>query len=163
MPTIHYITLLLLISVFTHFQAQANTEVEKELAAFWQEAEKTVATGDFDGYSATFHSDAILVSDIAKTSYPIANALTRWKQGFDDTKAGNMKAGVTFKFTSSLLSNTTAHQTGYFYYYSIGSQGKKSPFIAHFEALLVKQNGKWQIMMERHIKQVEQQVWDSIN
>lgn len=162
MPAIHYLTLLLLISVFTHFHAQAKTTVEKELATFWQQAEQTVANGDFEGYSATFHPNAILVSDIASTSYPISKALTRWQQGFDDTKAGKMKAGVSFKFTQSLVSENTAHQTGYFYYYSINDKGKKSPFIAHFEALLMKSEGKWQIMMERHIKQVELGVWQSI-
>ncbi|MDO6428728.1 hypothetical protein Q4489_17095 [Thalassotalea sp. 1_MG-2023] len=162
MPVIHYIALLLLLSVFTHFKAQANTTVEKELAEFWQQAEQTVTQGDFVGYSATFHENAVLVSDIAKTSYPIDKALTRWKKGFDDTKAGKMKAGVSFKFTQSLVSDNTAHQTGYFYYYSIDSQGQKSPFIAHFEALLMKSNGKWQIMMERHIKQVDLQAWRSL-
>ncbi|MGD2123925.1 MAG: hypothetical protein PVJ76_19395, partial [Gemmatimonadota bacterium] len=33
-----------------------------ELDAFWAEVSRTVAEGDFEGYAATYHEDAVLVS-----------------------------------------------------------------------------------------------------
>lgn len=163
MPILTYIKTLLVVSFFAHFSLSAKEQVLQELDAYWQYMATTVSQGDFEGYASTFHPDAVFVTDIVNTSYPIGNALARWQQGFVDTKAGKMQAGVDFKFTQSLVSENTAHQTGYFYYYSIDSQGKKTPFIAYFKALLVKKSGKWQMMMEHHIKQVDQQIWDNIN
>lgn len=148
-----------LCSLFSY--AQPN--IDKELNNFWRFAEKTVADGNFDGYAKTFASDAVLVSDIKQTSYPIAKAFARWKPGFEETKAGKIKASVSFKFTDSFVSDTTAHQTGYFNYQTQDKSGRKTQFIAKFEALLVKQNGQWAIVMERHMKQVSEQEWHALN
>ena len=74
---------------------------KQELDAFWEEASRTVEEGDFEGYANTFHPDAILVNGISGNSYPISNALQGWKQGFDDTKAGEMKASVEFRFQNA--------------------------------------------------------------
>lgn len=162
MGMLKYLKVITLLSLLFHFSTNANNTTENELEQFWQQAQKTIIAGDFDGYAATFADNGILVSDIAKTSYPISKALARWKKGFDDTKAGKMQAGVSFKFTSSLVSENTAHQSGYFYYYSIDDKGKKSPFIAKFEALLSKSSGQWKIVMERHIQQVDITIWNSL-
>lgn len=162
MPILQCLKMITLLSLLVQFSSYASDTAEKELKQFWQEAEQTVSSGDFQGYAATFDADAIMVSDIAKTSYPISKALARWQQGFDDTKAGKMKAGVSFKFTQSLVSENTAYQTGYFYYYSINKKGEKSPFIAKFEALLSKQSGQWKVVMERHIEQVDLATWQAL-
>lgn len=162
MPILQCLKIITLLTLLVHFSSFASETAEKELKQFWQGAELTVVSGDFEGYAATFDTDAIMVSDIAETSYPLSKALARWQQGFDDTKAGKMKAGVSFKFTQSLISENTAHQTGYFYYYSIDDKGKKSPFIAKFEALLSKSSGKWLVVMERHIEQVDLATWQAL-
>ena len=154
--------LISILSLLAFFSFASQADTEQELQQFWQDAAKTVISGDFDGYAATFAQDAILVSDIAKTSYPISQALSRWQKGFNETKAGKIKAGVSFKFTSSLISDKTAHQSGYFYYFSDNGKGELSPFIAQFEALLIKKADKWQVIMERHIKQVDLATWQSI-
>ena len=85
------------------------------LDAFWAELSRTVAEGDYEGYAATYHPDAVLVSGLARTSYPISRALVDWKQGFDDTKAGTIKAAVEFRFTQRISDATTAHETGIFH------------------------------------------------
>ena len=140
----------------------ASNDVEQELILYWQESSHSVASGDFDSYKATFHPEAILVTDIANKSYPIGQAFSRWQQGFDDTKSGKMSAGVEFRFSKSLLGATSAHQTGMFFYYSIDEKGQRSDFIANFEALLIKHNGKWQMIMERHISQATKAEWDAL-
>ena len=135
---------------------------EPEVDAFWAKMSKTVAEGDFEGYSALYHEDAILVSGFSENSYPIANALSGWKKGFDDTKAGEMKAGVEFRFSQRLLSETTAHDTGIFRYWSQNEGGEPQVFIAHFEGLLVKKEGKWLLMMEYQISQATEEEWEAL-
>lgn len=129
-------------SVFSSDQGQVDT-----LNAFWEEASRVVAEGDFNAYKASYHEDAVLVSTSAKTSYPISQALIKWEQGFNDTRAGNLVASVEFRFTQRLHDATTAHETGIFHYSAIPVDGEPSEAYVHFEALLVNKNG-WKTVME---------------
>jgi len=118
-----------------------------ELDAFWAEVSRTVAEGDFAGYAATYHADAILVSGARATSYPIASALRGWEQGFVDTSAGKTQASVEFRFTHRLNDETTAHETGIFHYTARPTGGELTEQYLHFEALLVRKDG-WKMLME---------------
>ncbi len=131
-----------------------------DLDAFWAELSRTVAEGDFEGYAATYHEDAILVSGISQTSYPIAQALDGWKQGFLDTADGKMKAGVEFRFTQRLSDATTAHETGMFHYWVVDGDGVRSDSFVHFEGLLVNKGG-WKMMMEYQKSQATEAEWDA--
>ena len=153
-------TLFLLISLTS--LAFADDKIIAELDATWAQLAKTVAEGDFEGYKKGYHGDAILVSGLSKNSYPIAGALSGWKQGFIDTKAGKMTAAVDFHFTQRLHDKTTAHETGMFRYYTVDKQGKRSEFIAHMNALLIKKEGKWLIMMEYQKSQMTRAEWDAL-
>jgi ketosteroid isomerase-like protein len=108
------ISLPLLFSLFLVQPADPTSEVD----ALWSAMSATVASGDFEGYSALYHEDAVLVNGISGESYPIADALEGWKQGFIDTKAGKMTASVEFRFSERLHSENTAHDTGIFHYTS---------------------------------------------
>ena len=132
-----------------------------ELDAYWLEVGRTVAEGDFEGYSATYHPDAILVSMASDNSYPIADALAGWKPGFDDAKAGKQSAGVEFRFSQRLLSETTAHDTGIFRYHFKPEGGEEVVQHIHFEALLVKKDG-WLMMMEYQKTPATQAEWDAL-
>ena len=88
------------------------------------------------------------VSGSKKTSQPLADALKRWRREFDATKSGEMKARVQFKFSQRFGDATTAHETGMFLYSATGADGKETREYIHFEALLVKREGSWQILME---------------
>lgn len=120
----------------------------KQLDAYWAEVSRAVGTGDFAAYEATCHPEGVLVSGSKKTSSPLADALKRWKKELDTTKSGEMKAGVDFKFSQRLGDATTAHETGMFFYSAVGSDGKETHDYIHFEALLVKRDGRWMIVME---------------
>jgi hypothetical protein len=74
---------LLLLSGAAALPVQA--QVTAELDRYWAEVSRTVAEGDFEGYSATYHPDAVLVSLGSGNSYPISRALAGWKNGFDQT------------------------------------------------------------------------------
>ena len=133
-----------------------------ELDAYWAEVSRSVNQGDFQAYKATCHPKAVLVSGTKQLSYPLAQALNRWKTEFDDTKAGEIKASVEFRFSHRFGDTQTAHESGVFLY----TQKKKNAeaiqeYIA-FEILLIKENGKWQTLMEYQIKAVPKEAWDKI-
>lgn len=131
-----------------------------DLEAFWAELSRTVGEGDFEGYAATYHPDAILVSGPSETSYPIAQALDGWQQGFTDTKSGKMEAGVEFRFTKRLSDGATAHETGMFHYWIVDAEGQRTDQIVHFEALLINKGG-WKMMMEYQKTPATQEEWEA--
>jgi len=138
--------------------SHAFADTKTELDTFWAEVSRTVIEGDFDGYSATYHPDAVLVSQASNTSYPIASALKGWHQGFVETAAGHVKANVEFRFTSRINDDTTAHETGIFHYSAIPEDGDATDQYVHFEALLVKKDG-WKMMMEYQQTPATQEEW----
>lgn len=120
----------------------------KQLDGYWAEVSNAVGSGDFTAYEATCHPEGVLVSGSKKTSSPLADALKRWKKEFEATKSGEMKASVEFKFSQRLGDATTAHETGMFLYSATGADGKETREYIHFEALLVKHDSRWKIVME---------------
>jgi hypothetical protein len=131
------------------------------LNAYWTEVARAVGSGDFEAYRATCHEAGVLVSGAKKTSYPLALALERWKQGFLDTRAGRMQATVHFRFSQRWGDTTTAHETGIFRYATSDASGQGTTNYVHFEALLSKQ-GTWKILMEYQKGPATQDDWDRL-
>ncbi|MED6299990.1 MAG: hypothetical protein VX860_07850 [Verrucomicrobiota bacterium] len=145
--------------------AQSGTGSEeriKELDAYWAEVSRSVREGDFQGYKATCHEEGVLVSGTNNSSYPLSDALARWKKDFTATKEGKIKASVEFRFSQRIGDTTTAHETGIFLY-SNGDPGEnsKDEYI-HFQALLVKRKGSWKIMMEYQKSKASQAEWNEL-
>lgn len=122
-----------------------SAQTTAELDAFWAEVSRTVESGDFEGYSATYHPDAIVI--FGDATQPIAAALAGWEAGFDDTRTGLVEASVGFRFSERRNDATTAHETGIFRYEASSPADDGSVQYVHFEALLVKKDG-WKMMME---------------
>ncbi|MBL9134361.1 MAG: hypothetical protein JNK85_00770 [Verrucomicrobiales bacterium] len=133
-----------------------------ELDAYWGAVSRSVREGDFEGYRATCHEEGVLVSGTSKTSYPLAQALERWKPGFLDTRAGNMTASVEFRFSQRLGDATTAHETGIFRYATTDATGQAKTNFVHFEALLVKRT-TWKILMEYQKGPATLADWEHLN
>jgi len=136
-----------------------------ELDQYWAELSRTVREGDFDGYAATYHKDAVCVFTTGqkKLSSPIDEQLEKWKPGFVDSKSGKTQSNVTFRFSQRVGSPTTAHETGIFYFTSRDKEGKViSGGMVHFESLLVKRNGKWLTLMEYQKSKATQAEWDAL-
>ena len=144
------------------FPVFANEKTLAELDAAWAEMERAVMSGDFIAYQAAYHGDAVLVSGFSNTSYPIATAMKRWKQGFEDTKAGKVTVSLEFKLSKRFHDETTAHETGMFRYATIDSNGKEDVFIAHLDALFVKKSGKWLMMMEFQKSKASADEWAAL-
>ena len=118
-----------------------------ELDRFWTELSRTVSEGDFEGYAELYHPDAVLVMQ-GQGTVRIAEALAGWKQLFDDTHEGKAMAGVEFRFLRRLNDATTAHEAGMFRYTFEPEEGDDAVSLVRFEALLVKTDGRWLMVME---------------
>ena len=133
-----------------------------ELDAYWKEVSRAVNQGDFSAYKSTFHEKAVFVTGAKRLSYPIGQALNRWKTEFDDTKAGDIEASVDFRFGHRYGDTQTAHESGIFLYTQKKKDAEPVAEYYAFEALLVKENGKWLTMMEYQIKPMTKEDWDKI-
>ncbi len=137
-------------------------EIDK---SYWSQISRTVKEGDFEGYKATCHENAVLVTTTGKNkqSYPMTAALARWKQGFLDTKQGKQMDNVSFRFSQRIGDETTAHETGIFYFTSHDSTGKLiAESYTHLEALLVKRGDKWVCLMEYQKSKATREEWDAL-
>ncbi|WP_223032990.1 nuclear transport factor 2 family protein [Hanstruepera marina] len=152
--------------VLPSFEINPDSLRIAELDKYWEALSKTVSDGDFEGYGAAYHPDAVVIFATGpnKTSVPLAKALAGWKQGFDDTKAGKNKAGVTFRLSQRIGDDTTAHETGIFNYWTSDANGDNKQEIAvHFEMLLVKKDGKWLGVMEYQKDPATEEEWEALS
>lgn len=140
--------------------AWVSAQTVAELDAYWSDVSRTVAEGDFDGYSRLYHRDAVLVDLGSRTSYPIAQALVGWEQGFSDTRAGKALASVAFRFTQRLHDETTAHETGIFRYTLKTGDADETIAFVHFEGLLVRSAGAWMMLMEYQKEPATKEEWE---
>lgn len=136
-----------------------RAQVTHELDAYWAEISRTVAEGDFAGYSATYHPDAVVIFGLA--TQPISEALAGWEQGFVDTKAGRATSSVSFRFSERRNDATTAHETGIFRFAAGTATGAGNPQYVHFEALIVKRDG-WKMLMEYQKGPATETEWNAL-
>ncbi|MFK7850782.1 MAG: family 16 glycoside hydrolase [Akkermansiaceae bacterium] len=134
----------------------------KQLDAYWAEVSRAVNEGDFEAYEATCHPKAVLVSGTKKTSYPLAQALLRWNKEFEDTKAGEISASVDFRFSKRYGDDTTAYENGVFLYTQTPKSGEAKAEYIGFEALLVKEDDRWKVMMEYQREVLTKKEWDAL-
>lgn len=139
-----------------------TTQRLRELDECWSRISQAVTEGDFDAYQATCHPLGILVSGNKNMSQPLSTALARWKQEFIDTKSGAMKARVEFRFSQRIGDATTAFETGIFRYESQRQGAEPKVEYVRMEALLLKENGRWQIMMEHQRESATEQEWQAL-
>ena len=171
--TILIISIILLASIGTTYANSTSNNIETandslrlaELDLFWVELSRTVREGDFEGYKATYHDDAVVVFTAGKnkTSVSIAKALENWQQNFTDTKTGKKQDNVEFRLSQRVGGETTAHETGIFLFTSNDSSGKEitKQFI-HFEMLFVKLNNTWYGLMEYQKSYATEEEWKSL-
>jgi len=148
------------------FQASAlpspDTTALDELNAYWAKVSRAVNEGDFMAYQETCHEQGIIISGTKQSSYPLSQALARWKTDFERTKSGEVKSSVDFRFSHRYRDATTAHESGVFRY--VGPQKGAEPvtdYIA-FEALLTRQNGTWKILMEHQKGSATESDWNAV-
>ena len=142
----------------------ADPEVARlaELDAYWAEVSRSVKAGDFAAYQAGCHEKAVLVSGTKRISYPLNQALARWKKEFDDTRAGQRESSVEFRFAHRFGDTSTAHESGFFLYSSRDAGDEAKQEYVEFEALLVREQGAWKILMEYQKAKADKAAWDAL-
>ena len=163
MKVIQLLAVQLLAFVFVATAAADDGKREKELDDYWQNVSAAVAAGEFESYAATMHPEGVLVNGIKGTSMPLKQALARWKEGIDATKAGELSASVEFRLKHRYGDETTAHETGIFLYSTQKPGEELKKVYIHFEALLTKKEGKWRILMEYQKAQATVEQWQALN
>jgi hypothetical protein len=141
----------------------AEAQIVAELDAYWAALSRTVAEGDFEGYGAAFHPDGVLVSMNSGTSQLNSTFMVGAEPEFAANREEGASASVEFRFTQRLHDEVTAHETGIFRYANTPSGGTGRVAFVHFDALLVKKNGKWLMLMEYQRQRTTQQEWDDLN
>jgi len=152
-------------SFLVSVETQRDSSRITELNRYWQELAQTVRDGNFDGYAATYHEDAIVVFATGKnkTSVPLSKALAGWKEGFQKTKEGKQKDDVEFRFSQRIGDKTTAHETGIFRFTSRETNGKLiAEYILHFEMLLIKRGNRWYGIMEHQKNVATEEEWEAL-
>lgn len=144
------------------FLVNSQPDPSPGVNAYWAEVSRTVAEGDFEGYAALYHEDAVLVNGISGESYPISKALDGWKQGFEDTKDGKMTASVEFRFSKRVHGETTAHDTGIFCYTSTKEGAEPQSSYVHFQGLLIQKDGEWIMTMEYQVARATEEEWQAL-
>jgi len=135
----------------------------EEIDSSWAKMKRFINNGDFRKFKTMYHRDAIMVNGIKNSTYPIKNAFVIWEQGFIDTKTGSIDADLELKFSRRIFDNDTAHETGIFHYYTIKESGESTDSFIHFEALWIKKQNKWFMLMENQISRASKSEWDSFN
>jgi uncharacterized protein (TIGR02246 family) len=126
----------------------------------WSVISRTVVEYDIEAMAAVYHPDAVLVSD--RGTVPISEALARWSQGMKDQQKRGATASVSFRFSSRLDAESTAFESGMFNYTEFDPAGNASPVYVPFEALLVKKDGRWLILMERQMTPADESAWTAM-
>ena len=137
--------------------AASGNEID---ASIWGVIADTVAAGDIDGMATTYHPDAVLVS--RKGTVAIAAQLLKWGEGMEQARLEGTSASVSFRFESRRDDDETAFERGIFRYVETDKNGLEEPVFVPFEALLVKKDGSWLILMERQLAATDESAWDAL-
>ena len=126
----------------------------------WSAVAASVVAGDIVAMGRTYHPAAVLVSNTG--TKPIATTLEGWGKDMVVAKKDGVRATVELRFDKRQDDATTAFETGAFNYTTTDRAGKRTPSYRRMEALLVKTNGRWQIMMERQLDAITEAAWNQL-
>jgi ketosteroid isomerase-like protein len=136
-------------------------EISDEIdSTVWEVISTTVVANDIEGMAATYHSDAVLVSP--KGTVSIAEQLVKWGEGMERIELEGRSASVSFRFASRQDDAETAFESGMFRYAETDEQGDEQPRFVPFEALLVKKDGRWLMVMERQLEGTDEGAWNAL-
>jgi len=148
-------TLFLMASSIACF---ADDLVSAEIdTTIWNLISRTVIDNDIIGMAGAYHSDAVLVTQ--KATFPIATTLDRWGKDMEEMAIAGSTAEVSFRFTQRMDNAETAFESGMFRYVLTDIEGTEQVSIFAFEALLVKKDEQWKILMERQLREVDEAAW----
>ena len=129
-------------------------------AQVWTAISTTVVEHDIAGMAATYHAEAVLVTP--QGTMPIARALAGWGQSMEAMKRTGSRASVAFRFALRQDGAETAFESGMFNYAVTDSAGATTRYIIPFEALLVRKDTRWLVVMERQFAAADEAAWNAM-
>lgn len=141
-------------------RAQAKGSAAAIDADVWAPVAASVVNQDIAAMGRVYHPDAVVVSRNGTSS--IRATLVRWGQGMVDDKAKGNRATVEFRFSKRQDDAEAAFETGVFKYTTIDKAGAKVASYTQLEALMVRRQGKWVILMERQLESVTEAAWNAL-
>lgn len=129
-------------------------------AQVWSVISTTVAGHDLAGMTATYFPDAVVVTP--QGTMPVARALAGWGQSMEAMKRNGSRASVAFRFALRQDGAETAFESGIFNYAVTDSAGATTRYIIPFEALLVRKDARWLIVMERQFAAADEAAWNAM-
>jgi ketosteroid isomerase-like protein len=129
-------------------------------AQVWSVISTTVAGHDLAGMAATYYPDAVVVTP--QGTMPVARALAGWGQSMEAMKRNGSRASVAFRFALRQDGAETAFESGIFNYAVTDSAGATTRYIIPFEALLVRKDARWLIVMERQFAAADEAAWNAM-
>ncbi len=141
-------------------QAKPTTSTRAEIDAVWAAATAAVAKDDIVALGRIYHPAAVLVDDSG--TQPIAAALEGWGKDMVAAKQAGTRASVAFRFSKRSDDAKSAFASGIFLYTTTTKAGVATPGYRRFEALLVKTDGRWQMLMERQLEAVTEKEWNAL-
>ena len=147
-----------LVSAASFAQGGSTEQID---ATVWGVVSETVVAGDIDAMAATYHPDAVLVS--SKGTVAIADQLIKWGEGMEQARLAGTTATVAFRFEGRQHDSETAFERGIFRYAETTNDGVEHPVFVPFQALLVKKDGRWLIVMERQLEATDGSAWSALD
>jgi len=123
----------------------------------WAAISASVVDQDIDAMAATYHPDAVVVTPAGTT--PARLQLPKWGKDMVAAKAKGETATVEFRFSKRVDNADSAFEIGMFKYTVIDGAGKATSYHIPMEALLVRANGRWVVVMERQFAAVTADDW----
>ena len=129
-----------------------------DIDSLWAAVSGTVASNDCAGMAALYHPDAVLVS--SDSTMAVSEKMTVWNEGMEKIRAEGRSASVSFRFSSRQHDVSTAFDCGIFRYAETDAAGVEQPVFVKLEALMVKKDGQWLMMMERQLEATDEAAWE---
>ena len=83
----------------------------------------------------------------------------KWQDGLKKANKGLTQVNLDFRFSERTRDITTAFEKGIFRHELLDENCRRTERFIHFDALLTKKNGKWQIMLEHQKLPATKEEW----
>ena len=155
------ILLFFFIPFFQVLNSQPN--VELEIDRVWSELILSVKKGDFSKYKSFYHQDAVLISQTNQRTTTIKDAFIRWEEGFRQTQSGKIKTNLEVRFKKRLADKKTFFEEGMLKYWTTDSEGNDNISYLEFEAVWIKKDKEWLMIMENQKSFLDEIEWNKLD
>jgi uncharacterized protein (TIGR02246 family) len=138
-------------------QTATTQEIDRQV---WAAVSATVAADDMEGMGRLYHPMAVVVTP--RGTMRIAAQLKKWTEDAIAAKGRGTKATVDFRFTRRQDDAASAFETGMFKYTQTDKSGVAKSVFVPLECLLVKEGGRWLILMERQLDAGTEASWNAL-